>query len=283
MSQTLTGKQKQPKPQSFATIPTDDEIAAELKASGSVTSGDEADTANDGAGAADELPDKFKGKSALEIAESYANLEQELGRKSQEVGSLRTLTDQLLEVKPTVNEHQEAVSQGDLPELTADDVLNDPRSAIQTVAREEGVATNKRVDALEAQLGMNDFVGRHPDFRKDMQNPEFLTFVQGSDYRQSLAQKTLDGDLSAADELWGAWSEKKPGEGSTKELTAAEKDAQDTAASIAIRGGGESTQAGQQPISRQELARIKIEEEDRYYSPKFQAYIQKMYAAKLVK
>jgi hypothetical protein len=33
-----------------------------------------------------ELPKKFQGKSATEIAEAYDNLEKELGRKGQEIG-----------------------------------------------------------------------------------------------------------------------------------------------------------------------------------------------------
>ena len=42
---------------------------------------------------AQELPKKFQGKSSTEIAEAYENLEKELGRKGQEIGELRKLTD----------------------------------------------------------------------------------------------------------------------------------------------------------------------------------------------
>ena len=44
-----------------------------------------------------ELPKKFQGKSATEIAEAYDNLEKELGRKGQEIGELRKLTDSYLQ------------------------------------------------------------------------------------------------------------------------------------------------------------------------------------------
>ena len=43
-----------------------------------------------------ELPSKFKGKSITDIVSSYENLEKELGRKGQEIGELRQLTDQIL-------------------------------------------------------------------------------------------------------------------------------------------------------------------------------------------
>ena len=44
-----------------------------------------------------ELPKKFQGKSEYEIAEAYENLEKELGRKGQEIGELRKLTDSYLQ------------------------------------------------------------------------------------------------------------------------------------------------------------------------------------------
>ena len=44
------------------------------------------------------VPDKFAGKSPEEIIESYQNLEKELGRKAQEVGELRKLSDSFLKL-----------------------------------------------------------------------------------------------------------------------------------------------------------------------------------------
>ena len=44
-----------------------------------------------------ELPKKFQGKSSTEIVEAYENLEKELGRKGQEIGELRKLTDSYLQ------------------------------------------------------------------------------------------------------------------------------------------------------------------------------------------
>ena len=286
MSHKLVEDTTQPKAGAFASIPSDKEIAADLKESATSESENTSESTTDNTsegGDGYQLPDKFKDKSATEIAESYANLEQELGRKAQEVGNLRTLTDQLLELRPTVSERQPAVSQ-ETPELTADDVLNDPRTAIQGVVREETGAVNTRIDQLEAQLSLDAFASRHPTFVADQTDPAFTAFVQGSNYKQQLAQKAAGGDISAAEELWSAWDEDKPGETEpVKEPTAAEKEALDSAAAIAQRGGGESTEQGPKPISRHDLAIVKIEDEARYYSEPFQAYIQKMYAAKLVK
>ena len=49
------------------------------------------------------LPSKFAGKSIEEVAESYENLEKELGRKQSEVGELRQLSDSFLQAEISRN------------------------------------------------------------------------------------------------------------------------------------------------------------------------------------
>jgi len=245
------------------------------------------DTPPDDAPAPDgefKMPEKFEGKSIEEVATSYANLESQLGRQAQEMGSLRTLNDQLLELKTTVP----APQQDDLPEVTADDVLNAPAKTIAEIANREATGavaqTNSRVDNLEANLALSAFEGRHPTYMADQADPNFQEFVKGSAYRSNLAQKLVAGDLTAGEELWNAWDENRPsGDEPNKELTAEEKDAAETAAALALRGGGEGGANQPKPIPRAELARIRIEEEDRYYSAEFQEYVQYMYKNKLVK
>ena len=45
------------------------------------------------------VPSKFANKSTEEIIDSYTNLEKELGRKAQEVGELRKLSDSFLQAE----------------------------------------------------------------------------------------------------------------------------------------------------------------------------------------
>ena len=53
-----------------------------------------------------DIPDKFAGKSVEDIVKSYQNLEQELGRKSQEIGELRQLSDSFLKAEISRNDTQ---------------------------------------------------------------------------------------------------------------------------------------------------------------------------------
>lgn len=228
-----------------------------------------------------EMPEKFKGRTIEQVVESYSNLETQLGQHAQEVGTLRKLNDQLLDLKTT----GETPQQVSLPDVTVDDVLNDPGKTIADIATSvsQGAVeqTNTRVDELEAQLALGQFQGRHPTFIADQKDPEFQTFVTASGYRQGLAQKVHDGDLGAGEELWNAWEEDKASR-NNQEPTDQEKDEADTASAMA-KGGGSGEGQGPRPISRLKLAHIKIHDEERYYSPEFQTYIQKMYKDGLVK
>jgi hypothetical protein len=63
-----------------------------------------------------EVPEKFAAKSKEEVAQSYTELERELGRKSNEIGELRKLTDQLLQLQ--VAEKQQAAQTPPAEEAT---------------------------------------------------------------------------------------------------------------------------------------------------------------------
>jgi hypothetical protein len=265
----------------FADIPTD----AELKTSAAAPKEPTEVVTEPSAPQGTEVPDKFKDKSVLEVIESYKHLEKELGSKQREVGDLRSLTDQLLANPQTVTGQRQVDQYDELPNVTADDVLNDPRSAIESVVSGRDEATNSRVDALEATLAMQAFAGRHPTFKADQTDSKFQEFVTGSNYRQSLAQKAASGSIEAADELWGAYDEVRDAGNtvSTETQTPSEQAALESATSIARSGGADTGAQGPKPISRLALARIKLEDEERYLSPEFQNYMLDMYRRKLVK
>tara|TARA_S200002703_G_scaffold19544_2_gene15839 strand:- start:328 stop:1149 length:822 start_codon:yes stop_codon:yes gene_type:complete len=227
------------------------------------------------------LPEKFK--SAEDFARSYTELEQELGRKGQELGSLRTLNEQLLDRSYEPVQGQEP----SWDDVDVDDVLNAPGQTIanvaQNVSQEASRQANSRIDQLEAQLALDAFAKRHPSYQQDQESPEFQDFVSGSTYRSNLAKKLVNnGDLDAAEELWSAWEEHSEAVNTIQ--TEVEPEAAEAAEGMATRGGGEaSADAGPRPISRKELQRIRIEDEQRYYSPQFQEYVKYMYSKKLVK
>jgi len=76
------------------------------------------------------IPNKFAGKSTEEIIESYQNLEKELGRKAQEVGELRKLSDSFLQAQ--IQQAQSTPKQQDTNEIKEEpvDFFDNPDLAI---------------------------------------------------------------------------------------------------------------------------------------------------------
>lgn len=156
-----------------------------------------------------DIPEKYRGKSLMDIIAMHQNAESELGRKNNEVGVIRKLADELIGVRA-------AERQANRPEprkpITSDDILTDPENKILEVVREATVADvqaqNDRLARLEASIQIQDFEKKHPGFQTTMQSPEFGQWLQnGSQYRKGLALKASQGSFEAADELFGLYKE----------------------------------------------------------------------------
>lgn len=229
---------------------------------------------------AEELPDKFKGKSAAEIAKSYVALEQRLGTQSQELGTLRSSVDQLLELKRTEDLTNNGVSP-EIAEISTDDVLTDPRTAISTVANEAVAPVQNEIAQLRGELSMRDFRDRHPTFEEDQHNANFQAFVQGSAYRTNLAAKLHQSaqagnpDVGVAEELWSAWDEHKAASEGASNTELKEVNNTGSVQDAALVGrDAVATDSNAKPVySRAAIAAIAANDRARYESPAFQKAI----------
>lgn len=297
-NQAVNNQSQKPSPTEFEDFPTREDItaqrqaAAELKAQGVPgTQGVPVEQPATQQVQEPQLPEKFQGKSAAEIAQSYADLEARMGQQSQEIGTLRGLTDQLLDLKRTDDLAANGVQQ-ELTEISSDDVLLDPRNAISTVASEQISPVNARIDNLESELRMREFRDSHPTFLQDQNDPKFQEFVKSSPYRTNLAQKLADSaargrpDVDAAEELWSAWDDVRGTESAGESSSAANTSQGSTQlkdAALASRGGGDSAATQPKIYSRAKLMDIMINDRERYDSPEFQALLTKAYTEGRVK
>lgn len=158
------------------------------------------------------IPERFKGKSAEEIAQSYIELESTLGKQSQELGHLRKTVDLLLEKQPPKAEPEPKVEE--IRPLTVDDLYEDADASVRRVARAESQTALKRVEELERRLqhaelekAQADFMRKHPDYTKVASAPDFVEWIKASPYRGQQAAKARDGDLAAADDLLTTYAE----------------------------------------------------------------------------
>lgn len=244
-----------------------------------------------------DLPKEFRGKSVSELVNMLQEKEKMIGRQANEIGHLRDLSDQLLNSQThassaTAHSQSQEDSQPNAPEITSDDLFENPNEAISRAVSpliESAVSEIKQsVGGLQATNAAQEFERRHPTYQEDMQDEEFQKFVQQSQYRTRLAAKAHnENDFEAADELWTAWEESKAESSEAKELDEDEgdreqhqqhdqrqkqlRDASTVRSGNGERGGGGS---GNKPVySARKLQEYRNRDPDGYYDPNFQAEI----------
>lgn len=208
----------------------------------------------------DDIPEKFKGKETADVIKAYTELEKELGRKNNEVGELRKLTDDFLKQQLEVPTKETKASTIDL-----DDLLDNPNDVLN-----RAVDNNPRIAALEKQLleakiekQRQGFESKHPDFQSILDSGDFRNWVSKSQVRQKMFLEanaaydyaTLDEVFSLYEELRGA----AKAEAETKAQTKRKEALRDT--SVEKGSTGEVTK---KVYRRADLIRLKQTNPARY-------------------
>jgi hypothetical protein len=214
-----------------------------------------------------EVPDKFSGKSVEDIVKSYQNLEQELGRKSQEIGELRNLSDSFLKAEISRNGPQTSQANENSNNETEDDFFEDPSKAVNSLIEKhprfqefQEFQAKQSQDTSKVQLEQT-----HPDYIDIVQDTGFQDWVKASKFRTNLFQEADKYNYEAADELLTHWKER-----SMIDKTAEVKDKQEATRKKALktgktesRGSSDST-AGKKTYRRADLIRLKQNDPNRY-------------------
>jgi len=214
-----------------------------------------------------QVPDKFSGKSVEDIVKSYQNLEQELGRKSQEIGELRQLSDSFLQAEISRNGPQTSHDTENSNLETEEDFYDDPSKAVNSLIEKhpkfqefQQFQAQQNQESSKAQLE-----NTHPDYVDIIQDTEFQDWVQASKFRSNLFREADQYNYEAADELLTHWKER-----STIDKTAEVKQEQAASRKKALktsksesRGSSEST-AGKKTYRRADLIRLKATDPNRY-------------------
>lgn len=183
----------------------------------------------------DDVPDKYRGKSAKEIVRMHQEAEKLLGRQSSEVGELRKLVDNFI-----LSQTQTAQ-----PKEEEDDVdfFEDPQKAIErAIAKHPKVREAEQASAaMRQQAAMATLKTKHPDYQEVLGDPAFSEWVQASKIRTELYNRADRGyDVDSADELLATWKERQRVVNQTKEVEEKElKRSRKAAATGGGKGGGE--------------------------------------------
>lgn len=153
------------------------------------------------------IPEKLKGKTQADLVQMYQELERERSRLGNELGESRRTIDRLLEVQPAQLEQKKEPR----PEITTDELLTDPNDAL-----DRAISTHPSVERvreaneqLERQLAQRTFESEYPDYREDINDPNFVEWVKKNPVRQQLILAANSYDLNSARALWQMWSEHK--------------------------------------------------------------------------
>ena len=214
-----------------------------------------------------DIPDKFSGKSVEDIVKSYQNLEQELGRKSQEIGELRQLSDSFLKAEISRNDGQTSLQSENSNGETESDFFEDPSKAVNSLIENhpkfrefQEFQAKQSQDTSKVQLEQT-----HPDYVDIVQDSKFQDWVKASTFRTDLFQAADAYNYEAADELLTHWKER-----SMIDKTAEVKEQQKATRKKNLKAGktesrvsSEST-AGKKIYRRADLIRLKQSDPTRY-------------------
>jgi len=212
--------------------------------------------------------DRFKGKSKQEISKSYEDLEKLHGRQAQELGDLRKLAREWLELETKKTSKQKK-------ELTDEDFVENPRKAIEDLLDERLAPVLKNLEGVDKQLKLSDFESRHPDYRDVATSQDFHDYVNSSAYRKRLYEKADAMDFDAADELFSMFKEQKKAieEKTQKREVEKEKELR----KVASEKGSTSAPGKKKMYKSADLIRMRMRDPDKYWNPAFQAEIMEAY------
>jgi hypothetical protein len=216
--------------------------------------------------AVEELPEKYRGKSAIEIAKMHQEAEKLIGRQANEVHEVRSLADQLLKQQLESNKK---VQQQPIEESLEEDFFADPKQAVNRQVEKHPAVIEARQAALEMKKmkTAQQLAAKHPDFVTLAQDAGFQDWVKSSAIRlQLFAKADAEYDFESADELLSTYKEIKQIKQAQQTASAAkvETKAQEQAmkaATVDVGGAGESSR---KVYRRADLIKLRMTDPDRY-------------------
>ena len=130
----------------------------------------------------EELPEKYKGKSAKEIAQMHMEAEKLIGRQGSEVGELRRLVDDYIRAQATSKQQLNAEP------VEEEEFFADPRKAVEKAV--EAHPAIQQAKQLNVEMARNRALAAlqatHPDYQQVVSDAGFQNWVSASRVRQEL-------------------------------------------------------------------------------------------------
>jgi len=213
----------------------------------------------------EELPEKYKGKSAIEIAKMHQEAEKLIGRQANEVHEVRSLADQLLKQQLETQAKQAKP----IEESLEDDFFADPASAVNRQVEKHPAVLEARQAALEMKKmkTAQQLSAKHPDFATIASDSGFQDWVKSSAIRLNLfAKADAEFDFESADELLSTYKELKQikQQNQVTQTAAVESKAQEQAMKAATVDVGGAGEVSRKVYRRADLIKLRMTDPDRY-------------------
>ena len=210
----------------------------------------------------EELPEKYKNKSAQELVQMHQEAEKLLGRQSSEVGELRKVVDDYIQTQLTKETAPTQTVEEEVDFFTA------PEKAVQKAI--ENHPKIKEAENINQEYrkttALNQLKTRHPDMEQILQDPKFAEWIKASNIRTQLfvaADKEYNHE--AADELFTLYKERQ--EAVTQTAVAEKQDRKQAIKSASTGSARGSSEASPKKIyRRQDIIRLMKNDPDRYAS-----------------
>lgn len=242
---------------------------------------------------AEDLPEKFRGKSPKQIVEMYQNLESRLGTMANDLGVQRQLTDRLLGMKreDDLRANDPSRKRVESKPVTTNDILDRPQETLERVVTERVSSVqedvNTRIRTLETELARAKFETKHSNYQQTVNDPAFIEWVKASPLRMRAAAVANAGDWGIADELFTEYEQthRQPTHQNTTRQDNSNLD-EARRASFTTSGNASGTDGKAKPgkvYKRSDLMRLRIEDPEAYYDEAFQDEILRAHAEGRVK
>lgn len=207
----------------------------------------------------EDLPEKYRGKSAKEIALMHQEAEKLIGKQGSEVGELRKVVDDFIKAQTLKDAPKE-------PELDDDDAFFvDPKSAVKkAIENHPSIKEAQQASlAMRRQEVLSTLAQKFPDFMNTVQDPSFEEWVKSSRMRTEMyARAETQFDLDAATELLSTWEERKNISKQVAETSKVDRQQQLKAASVNTQGATDSV--AKKKYRRADIIKLMQTDPDRY-------------------
>jgi predicted RNA-binding protein YlqC (UPF0109 family) len=206
----------------------------------------------------EELPEKYRGKTAKDIAKMHQDAEKLIGKQGSEVGELRRVVDDFIKTQ-TAKEHKTEET------LADDDFFVEPKNAVKKAIDNHPAIKEAQQASIQMRRAetVSKLESQFPNFMETVQDPDFADWIKGSRVRTELFTRAeTQFDYDSAQELLATWQEKKEFTKKVTETSKLDREKQLKAADIGTTGTSE--QVSKKKYRRSDIIKLMQTDPDRY-------------------